>query len=73
MNNLKKELNEMTREISSTKAIAEEMNLKFKQVTQEPETITNDASKLNEKLEATEKVKEELEIEMKKHRVQTEQ
>ncbi|CAN4075504.1 unnamed protein product [Withania somnifera] len=71
--NLKKELNEKIQEISSTKAKAEEMSLQFNQVTQELEATKNDASTIAEKLEATEKAKEELESEMKKLRVQTEQ
>ncbi|XP_059282953.1 interactor of constitutive active ROPs 4-like [Lycium ferocissimum] len=70
---LKKELNEKMLEILSVKAKEDEMTLKLNQVTQELETSKNDGVNIKEKLEATEKVKEALENEMKKLRVQTEQ
>lgn len=66
-------LDEKVVEVSSAKAKEEETALKLNQVIQELEATKSNAAMINEKLDATEKAKEELEAEMKKLRVQTEQ
>ncbi|XP_031091371.1 interactor of constitutive active ROPs 4-like [Ipomoea triloba] len=67
------QLDEKVVEVSSAKAKEEETALKLNQVIEELEATKSNAAGINEKLDATEKAKEELEAEMKKLRVQTEQ
>ncbi|XP_019158757.1 PREDICTED: interactor of constitutive active ROPs 4-like [Ipomoea nil] len=72
-----KELEKFSQENKSlnlqAKAKEEETALKLNQVIQELEATKSNEARINEKLDATEKAKEELEAEMKKLRVQTEQ
>lgn len=70
---LKNELNEKSLKMSSDQSQIEELILKLNTVDQELENTKNNALQINEKLIATEKAKEELESEMKRLRVQTEQ
>ncbi|XP_073039208.1 interactor of constitutive active ROPs 4-like [Primulina eburnea] len=70
---LKNELNEKSLKMSSDQSQIEELIMKLNEVDQELENTKNNAFQINEKLIATEKAKEELENEMKRLRVQTEQ
>ncbi|XP_039001660.1 interactor of constitutive active ROPs 4-like isoform X1 [Hibiscus syriacus] len=71
--NLKKQLNEATSNISNANAKEEEMSLKLGQVGKEMEASKKNLAQLKEKLQSVEEQKEALEAEMKKLRVQTEQ
>ncbi|KAK9269695.1 hypothetical protein L1049_001473 [Liquidambar formosana] len=70
---LKKQLADATLEISLAQTKEQEMALKLIQLGEELEASKANAAQLNEKLGAVEAAKEELEVEMKKLRVQTEQ
>ncbi|KAK4484608.1 hypothetical protein RD792_007197 [Penstemon davidsonii] len=71
--NLKNEVNERSMKISSSQSEIEELKLNLSQANQELEKSKVDNMEINKKLEASEKAKEELENEMKRLRVQTEQ
>ncbi|KAF8026013.1 hypothetical protein BT93_F2741 [Corymbia citriodora subsp. variegata] len=71
--NLKKQLDEATMTISSAQSKEEEMASKLCQLEEELKASKENNIQLKEKLEAVEGGKEELEAEMKKLRVQTEQ
>ncbi|XP_044502224.1 interactor of constitutive active ROPs 4-like [Mangifera indica] len=71
--NLKLQLNEATLNISTAEAKNEEMTQNLSQLGEELKASKEEAVKLKEKLEAVAGVKEALETEMKKLRVQTEQ
>ncbi|PIM97835.1 hypothetical protein CDL12_29693 [Handroanthus impetiginosus] len=71
--NLKNELNDKSLKISSAESEIVELTLRLKNMDQELETSNASEARINEKLQATEKAKEELENEMKRLRVQTEQ
>ncbi|GAV60880.1 hypothetical protein CFOL_v3_04408 [Cephalotus follicularis] len=70
---LRNQLNDATSNILSAQAKEEEKTLMLSQVGQELEVSKANAAQLKEKLEAVEGAKSELEAEMKKLRVQTEQ
>lgn len=70
---LKRQLEEKALEISAARSEEEEISARLNEVTKELEASKNNAVQINGKLEAVEKAKEELEAEMKKLRVQTEQ
>ncbi|XP_073124987.1 interactor of constitutive active ROPs 4-like [Henckelia pumila] len=70
---LKNELHEKSLKISSAQSQIEELTLKSSKADQELENTKNNALQINERLIAAEKAKEELESEMKRLRVQTEQ
>ncbi|XP_071905156.1 interactor of constitutive active ROPs 4-like [Coffea arabica] len=71
--NLKCQLKEKSLEISAAQSKEEEISTRLNEVTKELEASKNNSIRISEKLEAVEKAKEELEAEMKKLRVQTEQ
>ncbi|KAL3736066.1 hypothetical protein ACJRO7_025074 [Eucalyptus globulus] len=71
--NLRKQLDEATMTISSAQSKEEEMASKLSQLEEELKASKENNIQLKEKLEAVEGGKEELEVEMKKLRVQTEQ
>lgn len=73
MDVFRQELNVKSLEISSAQSQIEELTLKLNKADQELENTKNSAFQTNEKLIAAEKAKEELESEMKRLRVQTEQ
>lgn len=70
---LKNQLQEKCLEISAFQQKEEEARSSLNEVTKELEASKNNADQIKENLEAVEKGKEELETEMKKLRVQTEQ
>ncbi|GAA0139675.1 hypothetical protein LIER_01172 [Lithospermum erythrorhizon] len=70
---LKIQLNEKFVEISSAKVKQEEMSMSLDQVLSELETSKSNALDMKNKLEGAEKAKDELENEMKRLRIQTEQ
>lgn len=70
---LKNQLKEAATNISSAEVKEKEMALKLSKFDEELEASKANAAELSEKLKATEEAKEELEAEMEKMRVQTEQ
>ncbi|XP_075498080.1 interactor of constitutive active ROPs 4-like isoform X1 [Primulina tabacum] len=70
---LRNELNEKSLKISSSQSERDELILRLNKADQELENTKASAFQMNEKLEAIEKAREELENEMKMLRVQTEQ
>lgn len=70
---LRNELNEKSLKLSSSQSERDELILRLNKADQELENTKASAFQMNEKLEATEKAREELENEMKMIRVQTEQ
>ncbi|CAM8951992.1 unnamed protein product [Rhodiola kirilowii] len=70
---LQKKLSDATSEVSSARVKEEDLVSKVSQLSQELEERKDETSKLCKNLEATEGIKESLEAEMKKLRVQTEQ
>ncbi|GFQ08838.1 interactor of constitutive active rops 1 [Phtheirospermum japonicum] len=71
--NIKSQLHEKLLKISSAESEIEELNLRLGKIDQELGESKISAAHTSEKLEASEKAKEELENEMKRLRVQTEQ
>ncbi|KAK6132506.1 hypothetical protein DH2020_033715 [Rehmannia glutinosa] len=71
--NIRSQLHEKSMKISSAKSEIEDLNSRMKKADQELEMSKTSSVRVTEKLEATEKAKEELENEMKRLRVQTEQ
>ncbi|CAI9784327.1 unnamed protein product [Fraxinus pennsylvanica] len=70
---LKIEINEKLLELSSAQSNGEEMTFRLNQAEQELEKSKSNVLQLNEKLEAAGRVKQELEAEMKKLHMHTEQ
>ncbi|KAI3457549.1 hypothetical protein Pfo_014212 [Paulownia fortunei] len=70
---LKIQVNEKSLKISSAQSEIDELTLRLNKVGQELENSKSSVVQITEKLEAAEKAKEELENEMKRLRVQTEQ
>lgn len=70
---LKRQLSEANVEITNAKAKEEIMNQKLNKIEEEFKKSKSDGNELKKKLKEVEEVKEGLEIEMKKLRVQTEQ
>ncbi|KAF4393008.1 interactor of constitutive active ROPs 4 [Cannabis sativa] len=71
--NLKNKLEEAASKISSGQTKEEEMSLRLSQLGEDLESSKSNAAQLSEQLKSVEAAKEELETEMKKIRVQTEQ